>query len=123
VVILVGGVALLMYGTKLMEDRMLRERDDILKTRLGDMRQALRDYHERERAYPESLDKLVPAFLPVIPVDPVTRKADWRLITEETVTPNDDFARAQAPKSRSVIVDVKSAAAGAGRDGVAYADY
>jgi hypothetical protein len=123
VVILVGGVALLMYGTKLMEERMLRERDGILKQHLSDMRQALQDYHTREHAYPESLDKLVPAYLPRIPVDPVTRKADWRLITEESVTPNDDFAKTQTPKSSSVIVDVKSAAAGAGLDGVAYSDY
>ena len=123
VVILVGGVGLLMYGTKLMEERMLRERDGILKQHLADMRQALQAYHEREHAYPESLDKLVPTDLPRIPVDPVTRKADWRLITEESVTPNDDFAAAQTPKSSSVIVDVKSAAAGVGRDGVAYSEY
>lgn len=123
VLIIAGGVGMLLYGMKLMEERMLRERDGILKNRLADIRQAIRAHHDAHERYPTSLEELVPSQLPAIPVDPITRERNWRLITEETVTPNDDFAASQAPKAQSVIIDVKSAAAGSGGDGVAYADY
>lgn len=123
VAIVVIGVVLLMHGAKVMEERMLAERDGILKVRIGDLRQAINVYHEREHHYPPSLQALVPADLPAIPVDPITLHADWRVITEETVTPNGDFTDSQSPRTASAVIDVKSAAPGAGRDGVPYADY
>jgi type II secretory pathway pseudopilin PulG len=123
VAIVVIGVVLLMHGAKVMEERMLAERDGILKVRIGDLRQAINVYHEREHRYPPSLQALVPADLRAIPLDPITHQADWRVITEETVTPNGDFTDSQSPRTQSAVIDVKSAAPGAGRDGVPYADY
>jgi len=99
------------------------QRDLALKQALGTMRGAIANYRADKGAYPPSLEALVPAYIRKIPADPLTRQADWRVTTEESVQPSSDFTTATAAAPSAVVVDVHSAAPGAGRDGVPYANY
>jgi general secretion pathway protein G len=87
-------------------------RETILKQDLAVMRDAIDKYHGDTGRYPDSLDTLVSArYLRALPVDPITERAD----TWQTVAPSGDEAGA--------VYDVRSGAAGTGRDGSAYADW
>jgi general secretion pathway protein G len=82
-----------------------------LRAELHVIRQALRNFHMDQRRFPHSLEELREKhYLRVIPPDPFTGKADWRLTTEETVRAN-DFSTSTAP-NEVVITDVHSSAPG-----------
>lgn len=98
-------------------------RDVALKEHLTQMRRALGNYRTDHGHYPHALSDLVPKYLRNIPADPITQQANWRVTTEETVQPSSDFTTGATPAPRSVIVDVHSAAPGADRNGVPYANY
>ncbi|HEX7152503.1 MAG TPA: hypothetical protein VF618_13530 [Thermoanaerobaculia bacterium] len=83
--------------------------DAALDAALFQMRNALRKHHAEQHRYPSSLEELVPRYLPRVPIDPFTGKADWRLILDERVT-NDDFAPDAKPVEKPQIIDVKSRA-------------
>lgn len=97
-------------------------RDATLQQTLSGMRAAIAKYRADRGHYPPSLEALVPQYLATVPADPFTRKADWRLTTEESVTPSADFTTGTSASS-SVVVDVHSAAPGADRNGKPYASY
>ena len=99
------------------------QRDETLKQTLSQLRGAIAKYRADRGTYPPSLEALVPRYLPRIPADPVTQKADWRVTTEESVQPSADFTTGTAPAASSVVVEVHSAAPGADRNGVPYANY
>lgn len=94
-----------------------------LKDDLAAMRKALAAYRHDRGHYPERLEHLAPTYLRRIPTDPITRAKDWRLETEDTVTPSADFTTATPGTTTSVIIDVHSAAPGADPNGVLYANY
>ena len=104
-------------------ERYDAQRDVALKDALTAMRKALASYRESHGHYPAKLEDLVPNDLRAIPADPITKAKDWRLETEDTVTPSSDFTTATTGATTSVIVDVHSAAPGADRNGVLYANY
>jgi hypothetical protein len=85
---------------------------------LAQLRAAIREYHARHQQYPRRLQDLGSP----IPIDPVTKKADWRVITEEPVAQNDFGVGTPAPRGGG-IVDVRSAAAGHDANGKAWSDY
>lgn len=97
-------------------------REAALADDLSQMRQAIDAYHQKTGHYPQRLNDLVPQFLRRIPKDPVTRKADWRVITEEPVAQNDFGVGTPAPRGGG-IVDVRSSAAGHDRNGKSWSDY
>lgn len=104
-------------------ERYDASRDAALKASLAHMRTALARYKADTGHDPARLEDLVPKYLASIPPDPFTNKTDWRLETEDTVTPSSDFTTATTGTASSVIVDVHSAAPGADRNGVLYANY
>ena len=83
------------------------------------------DYYAAEKRYPKSLQELVPKYIRTIPKDPITGSdTTWRVTTEETVQPNNDFVSgAAAPNTEKYIVDVHSGASGKDANGVRFADY
>lgn len=98
--------------------------DQTLKQNVTAIRKAIAGYRQETGRYPHSLGELVPKHLPRIPVDPFTRSASsWRVTTEEAVQPSADFQTATVDAVPPVIVDVHSAAPGADRSGVPYANY
>ncbi|HVG24621.1 MAG TPA: type II secretion system protein G [Thermoanaerobaculia bacterium] len=98
-------------------------RDAALKQTLTLLRSAIAAYQKDQGTYPSSLAVLVPRYLRRIPADPLTGSANWRVTTEESVTPSSDFTTGTAAASTSVVVDVNSAAPGADRNGTPYANY
>ena len=98
-------------------------RDANLQQTLSRMRAAIAKYRADNGQYPPSLEALVPKYLAKIPPDPFTQRTDWRVTTEESVTPSADFTTGTPSASSSVVVDVHSAAQGADRDGKPYASY
>ena len=82
-----------------------------LRAELHVIRQALRNFHLDQRRYPHSLEELREKhYIRVIPPDPFTGRADWRLTTEETVRQN-NFSTTIAA-NEVVITDVHSSAPG-----------
>jgi general secretion pathway protein G len=88
------------------------DRAAVLRDALASMRGAIAKYRADNGRYPESLQALVPKYLPAIPTDPITNSnTTWRVTTEETVAPNTDFTKgSDAPPARPVVTDVHSGA-------------
>lgn len=100
------------------------QRAAALRQTLATMRKAIRDFRTREGRYPRTLQELVPKYLRTIPVDPVTESATiWRVTTEETVQPSNDFSPAAPAKSETYIIEVHSGASGLDANGNPFADY
>jgi hypothetical protein len=115
-IVLLGGA----YATwTLRNDRVMHDtRDTTLRSELSRMRNAIRKFREDNGRNPHSLDELVPRYLRRIPVDPVTRAANWVVETEEVVVPSSDFQSSDSqsstsqasPAPRTFVLDVHSAA-------------
>ena len=86
------------------------------------MRKAIAAFHEKAGRYPRSLDELVPHYIRRIPVDPVTHDS-WRVTTEESVAPRNDFTTDAPAKTETYIIDVHSSATGMDANGKPFADY
>jgi len=108
-------VVLAAVGVTSYQHIQLKARETILKQDLQTMRKMIDQYAADKEKLPQSLDDLVSGlYLREVPTDPMTGQKDW------TIDTGDD------PVSRdggTGMVDVHSAAAGEGTDGVAYKDY
>jgi general secretion pathway protein G len=63
---------------------VLQAREVALKQDLRLIRQSIEQYTLEQQERPQSLDELVSAgYLGEIPVDPFTRRKDWRVVTAE----------------------------------------
>ena len=100
-----------------------RQRIVTLEDNLVKLRMAIHKFRRDNGRYPHTLQELVPSYMREVPVDPITGNANWRLTTEEVVTPSEDFSAQTTPKSQSVIIEVHSSAPGADANGKAFADY
>ncbi len=96
-----------------------RARDEAtLRTQLTAMRTAIAAFTKAHGHGPATLREA----MPVVPIDPLTHSATWRLTTEETVQ-FDEFTTGSAIARRSAIVDVHSGAAGRDGSGRPYSEY
>jgi len=103
--------------------RSEQNRTRALQNDLSEMRKAIHEFRDDKKRPPKSLHELVQAhYLRVIPKDPVTGAADWRVVTEEPVRV-DDFTRAAPPAAAGGIVDVRSAAPGTDANGKPWSEY
>ena len=79
------------------------------------MRKAIDQFAADKEALPRELEDLVTAgYLREIPTDPITEEKDWKVQEDEDTISRD---------GGQGIVDVFSAASGAGSDGTPYSDY
>lgn len=93
----------------------LKARETILKEDLRTMRKMIDQYAADKEKLPQSLDDLVNAqYMRDVPIDPITGQKDW------VVDMGDDTVSRDGGTG---VVDVHSAAAGEGSDGIAYQDY
>jgi general secretion pathway protein G len=100
------------------------ERATALKSNLQTMRKAIATFHQSEGRYPRTLHELTPKYLRAVPVDPVTGTSnEWKLTTEVSVQPSNDFSSAPPAQTDIYIIDVHSSAAGMDANGVPFADY
>jgi general secretion pathway protein G len=94
-----------------------------LKDDLHSFRRAIDDYYADHQKYPPSLQDLVPHYIRRMPVDPITKSADWEEVQDNPSDPS-------APPSTSTggsndmsgpgVIDVKSKAPGNSLDNVPY---
>ena len=92
-----------------------KARETILKQDLQTIRKMIDQYAADKERLPQSLDDLVTAYyIREVPVDPITGQKDWVVdVGEDTVSRDGGTG----------VIDVHSAAAGEGGDGIAYKDY
>ena len=93
----------------------LKARETILKEDLRTMRRMIDQYAADKEKLPQSLDDLVTdQYMREVPIDPITGQKDWVVdMGEDTISRDGGTG----------VVDVHSAAAGEGSDGVAYQEY
>jgi general secretion pathway protein G len=94
---------LLGMATVFYQHAMLNANEAVLKTDLRAMREAIQHYTMDKKAAPQSLDDLVTGtyhYLREIPVDPITRKKDWKVDMEDVLLSVD--------QSTTGISDVRS---------------
>lgn len=98
---------------------VIRAREAVLKENLFQVRDAINKYFYDKKKFPTSLEDLVSArYLREVPVDPVLRKKEWRLVQAEPLE-GEDFD----PEEAQGIVDVKSLAPGNSLDGSPYGEW
>ena len=90
-----------------------RAREAVLREDLQELRKAIDNYTLDKQAAPQSLDDLVQAkYLHSVPVDPMTRQADWVPAFDNVVLSPD--------QNSSGMTDVHSNSAAIALDGTAY---
>ena len=108
-------VVLAAVGVTSYQHIQLKARETILKEDLRTMRKMIDQYAADKEKLPQSLDDLVTEFyMREVPVDPITGQKDW------VVDMGDDTVSRDGGTG---VVDVHTAAAGEGSDGIAYQDY
>jgi general secretion pathway protein G len=106
-----------------MKTAPIRAREAALKEDLYQLRSVIDQFHADRDRYPASLDELVSmGYLRQVPIDPVTRAADWVTETpdvtgDETERENEEGGGGQG------IIDVHSASDQAALDGTRYSDW
>jgi general secretion pathway protein G len=96
-----------------------RARESVLREDLFTMRSVISQYTLDKQKMPQSADDLVQAhYLKQIPIDPITREANWNWHTAEegTIMSPDE-------QDEGGIDDVYSSSNDIGTDGVAYSQY
>jgi general secretion pathway protein G len=122
VIMLIGAV--LATGIIRREKHAHFARAAALSDNLATMRKAIDNFYAAEKRYPRSLQELVPKYIKRIPKDPVTgSETTWKVTTEETVQPRNDFSTDPPAKTESYIIDVHSGASGKDATGTPFADY
>ena len=95
---------------------IIQARESVLRQNLATLRNVIDQYTLDKQKAPQSLDDLVTAnYLRQIPIDPMTRQANWETHTEDTLMAVDQ----QEPG----IDDVHSASNATGSDGTAYSTW
>ena len=103
-----------------LRDSPKRAREATLRADLFTFRSVIDQYKGDKSEYPPSLEVLVKdGYMRRIPLDPVTKAADWVLTFEEDPNPPDDPAQETVPG----IIDVHSASKEVGLDGTNYSDW
>ena len=113
VIIIMGvlmSIALPIYTTSL-----VRSREAVLRQDLFTLRSLISQYTLDKQKAPQSLEDLVPAYIKVVPKDPMTNEANWEAVQEDVLLSVDQ----QDPG----ITDVHSASNAISTDGTAYSTW
>lgn len=93
-----------------------RAKEVVLKENLYHIRDAINKFYQDKNKYPTALEDLIIfKYIRMIPIDPITRKANWELVHFEPEE-SEDFD----PEIADSIIDVRSAAEGSTLDGTPY---
>src|SRR5437667_12523093 len=93
-------------------------REAVLRENLFTLRKVISEYEVDKQKHPQSLDDLKPQYFRDIPVDPITRHADWT--TEQC--PEDEIASPDE-QDQGGICWVNSSSSAMGTDGIPYNQY
>jgi general secretion pathway protein G len=95
---------------------VVQARESVLRANLSTLRNVISQYTLDKQKAPQSLEDLVTAgYLRQVPVDPMTREANWEVVQEDVMMAVDQ----QNPG----ITDVHSASSGTASDGTAYSSW
>ena len=89
----------------------------VLRQNLFTLRKLLSEYEVDKQKHPQSLDDLKPQYFKEIPIDPMTRQADWG--TDQC--PEDEIASPDQ-QDQGGICDVHSSSNAIGTNGKPYSD-
>jgi general secretion pathway protein G len=93
-----------------------KDRERILRQDLYTLRSSIDNYTNDKKKAPQSLDDLVATgYLRAVPNDPITGKADWVDVEDDTP--------ASAHRKAAGVVDVHSASQATACDGTAYSTW
>jgi general secretion pathway protein G len=95
---------------------IVQARESVLRSNLSTLRNVISQYTLDKQKAPQSLDDIVQAgYLRQVPIDPMTREANWEVVQEDVMLAVDQ----QDPG----ITDVHSASSGTASDGTAYSSW
>jgi len=95
---------------------VIQSRESVLRSNLSTLRSVISQYTLDKQKAPQSLDELVTAgYLRQVPIDPMTREANWEVVQEDVLLAVDQ----QDPG----ITDVHSASSATASDGTAYSTW
>jgi general secretion pathway protein G len=95
---------------------IVQARESVLRSNLSTLRNVISQYTLDKQKAPQGLDDLVTAgYLRQIPLDPMTREANWEVVQEDVLLAVDQ----QDPG----ITDVHSASSNTASDGTAYSTW
>ena len=98
---------------------VLRAKEAVLKENLFQIRDAINKYFSDKKKYPVGLEDLVTGrYLREIPVDPVSRLREWKLVMAEPLEGEE-----YDPEEMQGVIDVKSLSQATALDGTPYADW
>jgi general secretion pathway protein G len=111
IIMILMAVAVPMYNQSIVQAR-----ESVLRSNLATLRNVISQYTLDKQKAPQSLDELVTAgYLRQIPLDPMTREANWEVVQEDVMMAVDQ----QDPG----ITDVHSASSATASDGTAYSTW
>ena len=110
VVIIIG--VLMSIAVPIYNQSLVRAREAVLRNDLFELRKLISQYTLDKQKAPQSLDDLVPAYIKIIPKDPITNETNWETVQEDVLLSVDQ----QDPG----ITDVHSASGATASDGTAY---
>jgi general secretion pathway protein G len=114
IVIIMMGV-LMSIALPIYNQSLVRARESVLRQDLFTLRSLISQYTLDKQKAPQSLDDLVPAYIKVIPKDPITNETNWETVQEDVLLSVDQ----QDPG----ITDVHSASGATASDGTAYSTW
>lgn len=107
---------LLAVAVPMYNQAIVQARESVLRSNLSTLRNVISQYTLDKQKAPQSLDDLVTAgYLRQVPVDPMTRQANWEVVQEDVLLAVDQ----QDPG----ITDVHSASNATASDGTAYSTW
>jgi len=111
IIMILMAVAVPMYNQSIVQAR-----ESVLRSNLQTLRNVISQYTLDKQKAPQSLDELVTAgYLRQVPIDPMTREANWEVVQEDVMMAVDQ----QDPG----ITDVHSASSATASDGTAYSTW
>ena len=111
IIMILMAVAVPMYNQSIVQAR-----ESVLRSNLQTLRNVISQYTLDKQKAPQSLDELVTAgYLRQVPIDPMTREANWEVVQEDVLMAVDQ----QDPG----ITDVHSASSATASDGTAYSTW
>ena len=97
------------------QEGLVKGQEDYLEAYLSRMRDALKKYTSEKRHPPQTLNDLIDAgYLPIIPPDPMTEKADWIVVR---------YNCAASSNCQDGIKDIHSASTAKSSRGNPYAEW
>jgi len=110
-IMILMAVAVPMYNQS-----VVQARESVLRQNLSTLRNVISQYTLDKQKAPQGLDDLKTAgYLREIPIDPMTRQANWEVVQEDVLLAVDQ----QEPG----ITDVHSASSGTSSEGTAYSTW